>query len=159
MITEELEQLQINRGKVTFVGIFYLDNIFQDHNDGYDLLLDILFNIASNGELLFLEYGYTWLNEFTSENVFTIVDKRNQRIWYQPLDKEQAKEILHHDFMVNAIILRTETDIDSWVYKLRVVEDINSIQLKVIESNDGDFLKLLQTSLKPFLEQGVCIVD
>lgn len=121
--------------------------------------MDIVFSFESNGESLILEYGYpTWLKEFNVENVDTIVDK-HQRVWYRPSDKEQAKAILDYDFLINGIILTNETDIDSMIYKLKVVEDIDSIKLMVTEYNEGDFLKLLQTSLKPFLDQGVCIAD
>ncbi|NOV02343.1 hypothetical protein [Paenibacillus planticolens] len=142
------------------MGIFYLENIFAGREEkGFDFLLDIVYSIASNGESLFLEYGYpTWLKEFNVENVDTFVDK-HQRVWYRPSDKEQAKAILDYDFLINGIILTNETDIDSMIYKLKVVEDIDSIRLMVTEYNEGDFLKLLQTSLKPFLDQGVCIAD
>jgi hypothetical protein len=116
----------------------------------------LFFSFANSEEYLYLEYGYTWGNEFNVKGVDTIVDNNN-RIWYRPNDKEQAKSILDYDFIINCIILLKINDITSCKYKLRVIENLESIELMVTEYVEGDFEKLSQTVLTPFLNQGVII--
>lgn len=45
-----------------------------------------------------------------------------------------------------------------FLYRLLVVESMESIELMVTENEAGSFQKLLKTKLKPFLEQGVKVL-
>ncbi|MNC53243.1 hypothetical protein D3C75_1026360 [compost metagenome] len=62
-------------------------------------------------------------------------------------------------FLIEAIVLSTNKDQDSWKFKLSVIENPETIELQVTENSEGDFEELLQTRLKPFLEQGVTVLS
>ncbi|OKP83428.1 hypothetical protein A3844_21535 [Paenibacillus helianthi] len=139
------------------MSVYYLDKVFQGRSNGMDFLLDIIYSFPAGGEYLYFEYGYSYVNEFPYKNVVNFEDEVH-RIWYQPKDKEEAKSILNFDFLVNAMVLMKDKDIESCKYRLRVVEGLESVELMVTEMREGDLQALLKTSLKPFLEQGVKVL-
>lgn len=140
------------------MSVYYMDNVLQGRKDGLNFLLDILFSFQDDTDILYFEYGYSYVNEFPYEKDVVNFEDAVNRIWYHPKDKKEAKIILNFDFLVNCIILKKDKDINSCKYRLRVVETLESIELMITENEEGDFQKFLSTSLKPFLEQGVKII-
>ncbi|KUP24593.1 hypothetical protein [Paenibacillus sp. DMB5] len=136
---------------------YYLDNIFTGRSYGMDFLLSVVYGFLEEGDKLYFEYGYSYINSFPYKNVENFEDSVN-RIWYRPKDKEEAKSIIGNNFMINCIVLERDRDMESCKYRLLVVESMESIELMVTEYEEGSFQKLLKTKLKPFLEQGVKVL-
>ena len=54
---------------------YFLDNIIRGNENDFDFLVDVIFSFANSEEYLYLEYGYTWGNEFNVKGVVELSKK------------------------------------------------------------------------------------
>ncbi|WP_310832780.1 hypothetical protein [Paenibacillus pedocola] len=116
--------------------VHYLTDIFQETNDGSDFLRALIFAFASSEEFLYLEYNIHESDPmYYSHNVELFMSKFKQP-WFRPKSIHESLKI-EPSFLVEAIVLSKNKDIDSWKFKLSVIESPETIDLKVTEITKG----------------------
>jgi hypothetical protein len=61
-------------------------------------------------------------------------------------------------FLMDCVVLIKNREMDSCKFKLSVIEAPESIELMVTDMVEGYYQKLLNSRLKPFLDQGVRVL-
>ncbi|CAM4480258.1 hypothetical protein [Paenibacillus typhae] len=135
------------------MNVHYLSNIIPASEDSSSFLMELVFAFAGRDEFLYLEYNLHESDPQYSNDIETFSGKYKQE-WFRPKSVQEALEI-EWSFLIEALVLTKNKDMDSWKFKLSVVESPETIELMVTENIEGDLQELLGTSLKPLLDQGV----
>ncbi|KUP24595.1 hypothetical protein [Paenibacillus sp. DMB5] len=138
------------------MNVHYLSNIIPASEDSSSFLMELVFAFAGRDEFLYLEYNLHESDPQYSNAIEKFIGKYKHE-WFRPKSVQEALEI-EWSFLIEALVLTKNKDIDSWKFKLSVVESPETIELMVTENFEGDFQKLLGRSLKPFLDQGVKVL-
>ncbi|MDF9845070.1 MULTISPECIES: hypothetical protein [unclassified Paenibacillus] len=138
------------------MNVHYLCNIIPESKDSLSFLMELIFAFAGKDEFLYFEYNVYESDPGYSNTIEKFTGKYKQE-WFRP---ESVQDAIKNgcDFLIEAVVLTQKEDMDSWKFKLSVVESPETIELMVTENIEGDFQELLGTSIKPFLDQGVKVL-